>query len=280
MTRAEFDAWAPHSVSNFADQQVSAGLMSPPEATALAERAFAELLPQGLETPLHHFWTVRETGGPDRAAGHLWVRVQPLDDEVEAYVYDVELVPDARGRGLGRATVLAAEAEARDLGASVLRLNVFGHNPAAVRLYDRLGLIVESAVLQHRLEVLPPTSGPGVELREVPPGHRSDFPDAARDDLVWTAHVAGERVGLVRLAVQQRSDGRHALCRDLEVAEGHRGHGYATAMGLAALRGVRDRGVKTVSAEVAGPGWAARRLCDRLGFGLTAQTMAKPLASR
>lgn len=270
MTRAEFAAWAGHSVANFAAQQVSAGLQPQTEAIGYAERAFAELLPAGIDTARHHFWTVRETDGPPGIAGHLWLRVQPRGAEVEAYVYDVELVPDMRGRGLGRATMLAAEVEARGLGASVLRLNVFGHNPTAVRLYDRLGLVVESAVLRHALEDLPPATGPEVELRE------TSAPEP--DELCWTAHADGERVGQVRLAVQDRSDGRHALCRDLEVSGERRGRGLATAVGLAVLRIARERGIRTVTAEVVGPG--AARLCDRLGFVLTAQTMAKPLSPR
>jgi ribosomal protein S18 acetylase RimI-like enzyme len=139
MTWDEFDAWSPHSVRGLAPHQVAARLHPPDEARAHAERMFADLLPEGLATPLHLLWTVR-TSGPERpTVGHLWLRVRPLPGEVEGFVFDVELLPEMRGRGLGRATMLAAEQAARDLGTTVLRLNVFGHNAAALRLYEGLG---------------------------------------------------------------------------------------------------------------------------------------------
>ena len=143
MTWDDFDTWSGRSRQGFAAQLVASGLLPVPEAEAYAARQFADLLPAGLVTPLHLFWTVR---GPGRELlGHLWMRVRPLADEVEAYVFDVEVLPDARGRGLGRATMLAAEAEARARGATVMRLNVFGHNTVAMALYDSLGYVVSDA---------------------------------------------------------------------------------------------------------------------------------------
>ncbi len=44
-----------------------------------------------------------------------------------------------RGRGYGRQAMLLAEELARTNGASTMRLNVFGHNNVARRLYWSLG---------------------------------------------------------------------------------------------------------------------------------------------
>jgi GNAT superfamily N-acetyltransferase len=52
------------------------------------------------------------------------MRIRPSSDEVEAFVLDVDVLPELRGHGWGRATMLAAEQAARDAGASVLRLSV------------------------------------------------------------------------------------------------------------------------------------------------------------
>jgi len=77
--------------------------------------------------------------------------VRPLSTEVEAFVLDIELAPNARGRGLGRATMVAAEQAARSLGASVMRLNVFGHNAPARRLYAARGFRVARTALALRV---------------------------------------------------------------------------------------------------------------------------------
>jgi ribosomal protein S18 acetylase RimI-like enzyme len=169
MTWSEFDVWSSHSRRGFAAQQVAAGLAREPEASAHAERVFADLLPDGLATPTHLFWTAHVDDGP--ALGHLWMRVRPLSTEVEAFVFDVEVVASCRGRGLGRAAMEAAESSARALGGTVMRLNVFGHNTAALRLYDRLGYQVASTTMTRRLEAgsavgstAGSTTGPAVEL--------------------------------------------------------------------------------------------------------------------
>jgi ribosomal protein S18 acetylase RimI-like enzyme len=63
-------------------------------------------------------------------------------------VYDVEVRPEHRRAGHGRAIMLAAEDVARAEGAESIALNVFGHNHAARALYEDLGY--ETISLQMR----------------------------------------------------------------------------------------------------------------------------------
>ena len=152
MTWDEFDTWSEHSLEGFAAQQVASGLHSGAEATAYAREQLAELLPAGLATPLHLLRTVVEPAAGNAVVGWLWLRVRPSPGEVEAYVFDVEVAEHARGRGMGRATMLAAEQAARDLAADVVRLTVFGHNTAARALYDSLGYVVTTAFVTKTLD--------------------------------------------------------------------------------------------------------------------------------
>ena len=52
---------------------------------------------------------------------------------------DIEIDPEHRGRGLGRDTMLLAEEEARRLGRTRIKLNVFARNAVARALYLSLG---------------------------------------------------------------------------------------------------------------------------------------------
>jgi ribosomal protein S18 acetylase RimI-like enzyme len=54
--------------------------------------------------------------------------------------------PSAQGRGVGRALVEAAVAEAARRGASKVALRVLGENPGARRLYERCGFVVEGVL--------------------------------------------------------------------------------------------------------------------------------------
>jgi ribosomal protein S18 acetylase RimI-like enzyme len=199
MSADRFATWSRHSVASFAGQQVAAGLQGLSEATAYAEAQLQILLPDGWSTPGHHFWTA-VAGGEE--VGSLWVRVRTLPHETDAYVYDVDIVPAARGRGLGRATMLAAEQEARARDAGVLRLNVFGHNEAAISLYDSLGYAVVQAALTKPLAH--PEGGPvdeaAVQLRDMTP----DEYVAMRPSLERDRAAALSRAGLVPAAAARR----------------------------------------------------------------------------
>jgi ribosomal protein S18 acetylase RimI-like enzyme len=63
-----------------------------------------------------------------------------------AYILNVEVSPEHRGHGYGRAAMLVGEDLARAGGDSFLGLNVFGHNRVAMRLYESLGYQTVEAV--------------------------------------------------------------------------------------------------------------------------------------
>jgi len=54
-------------------------------------------------------------------------------------VHDIALSQDFRGKGLGKASMLAVEAKAKRLGAASLGLHVFAYNTVAHELYKKLG---------------------------------------------------------------------------------------------------------------------------------------------
>ena len=286
LTAAEFDVWSVHSVEGFVQQQVASGLQPEAEARREAARVFVELLPDGVASEHHHFLRVVDPDGGD-SLGHLWLRVRPQPTEVEGYVFDVELLPAARGRGLGRATMLATHDVARSLGATVMRLNVFGHNRTAMALYESLGYAVTAASMHRRLDDLreAPADAPQVELRDMTVAEYAEFrphPELARllpdgpatpGHRLWTAYDGTDPVGVAWVQLQDRSDGLHAFGHELEVREDLRRRGYGRAVVDAALRACRDLGAHTVGLSVFASSDGARQLYEQLGFRLTAQSM-------
>ena len=68
----------------------------------------------------------------------------PCDDPDEvaydyAYVADVAVNPEQRGRGIGRSFLEAAEQHAREHGSKWLRISVLAQNRIAAGLYERFG---------------------------------------------------------------------------------------------------------------------------------------------
>ena len=73
--------------------------------------------------------------------GMLWLNI-PVDRQpVNAFVYDVEVESDQRGKGYGRGLMVGAESYSRDHGAATIKLHVFGENTVARALYTSLGYV-------------------------------------------------------------------------------------------------------------------------------------------
>jgi ribosomal protein S18 acetylase RimI-like enzyme len=131
---------------------VDSGTMERVDAEKKVEADIAEQLSDGLRTPDTYLYAVEDDTG--NAVGYLWWAKRP--DQVGkpmAFVYDLWIHEDARGRGLGRAAMVALEDEVRRVGLDRIHLNVFGYNTPARRLYESLGYTEFSV---HMGKSLPP----------------------------------------------------------------------------------------------------------------------------
>jgi ribosomal protein S18 acetylase RimI-like enzyme len=103
------------------------------------------VLPDGLATPDTWIWAVEDDG---RKVGTVFLGLRGG----EAWLYDITIDAEERGRGHGRAAMLALEGELRALGHGVVALNVWGGNGVARGLYRSLGYVEESVHMRKRLE--------------------------------------------------------------------------------------------------------------------------------
>ncbi|MFD2079263.1 Acetyltransferase (GNAT) family protein [Actinopolymorpha cephalotaxi] len=139
MTEAEFPAWREGSVAGYAEEIAVGRALSPEEALTQANAEFDELLPDGPATENHSI-LVLETGDEPPGSTYsaeIWVRHHL--DAGRAFVFGVSVVPELRGRGLGRAVMHLGERAVLAAGDPVLALNVFGPNTTAINLYTSLG---------------------------------------------------------------------------------------------------------------------------------------------
>ena len=107
MTSAEFEAFRSRLVREYAAEHVRAGNWTADEAEARSAEQTAELLPQGVETPGMLLLMAETAGG--EPVGHLWVALERRRGFPGAWIYAIEIAPDQRGKGYGRALLLAAE---------------------------------------------------------------------------------------------------------------------------------------------------------------------------
>jgi ribosomal protein S18 acetylase RimI-like enzyme len=136
-TQDEFEQWLPHTEAEYARHIAESGSMSAAAAAEKARLDTAQRFTTGLDSPGQVLF--RLVAG-DQPVGWLWLNVPVIGgDPLMAWVNNIEVDPEYRGRGYGRAAMLLAEDEARARGMTSLGLNVHGQNTVARSLYDSLG---------------------------------------------------------------------------------------------------------------------------------------------
>lgn len=127
-------AWLVQLWKSYYQDLLAAG-MTKEQADRNVERNREQLVKDGRLAPGQRVFDVVNDGSQ---VGVLWLGHQPDQSPGEWFIYDIEIDEDVRGTGLGRATMLAAEAFVTSQAGTRLGLNVFGNNTVARRLYESL----------------------------------------------------------------------------------------------------------------------------------------------
>jgi len=148
MTVAEFEAFRARLVPDYAAAHVRAGDWAADQAETLAARQIDDLLPAGPDSPGMLLLVASSAGG--EPVGLVWVALD-RPRAGEAWIYDIQVYPEHRGKGYGRALLEAAEQEAARHGSQAIGLNVFGPNAVARRLYESSGYQITAMNMRKEL---------------------------------------------------------------------------------------------------------------------------------
>lgn len=150
MTAPAYARFRDEAVATYAQSNVDAGRWPAEGALERSRQEHARLLPQGLQTPGHHLFTIHDDeAGQD--VGVLWLAVTEHPTGRSGYVYEVSVAPEHRRRGHARAAFLALEHIGQALGLSDIGLHVFANNPGAQALYRSLGYETTGINMRKRL---------------------------------------------------------------------------------------------------------------------------------
>jgi GNAT superfamily N-acetyltransferase len=141
LTSEELSGYIDEDVERYIAERVRSG-ERPEVARRIAIEQSKALFPDGSPAAGHLLFRVLDDDGA--AVGLLWIGPQDADRPEALWVWDVRIEEASQGKGLGRAAMQLAEAEARGRGAIELGLNVFGHNRVARHLYESMGYVATS----------------------------------------------------------------------------------------------------------------------------------------
>src|SRR5215203_2748622 len=123
MSDEEYAEFHERSEASYAAEIAASRAVSLLEARRQAAEDHERLLPEGVRTPGHYLWTAYEGEAP---VGDLWLHVETKPDGLHAFGYGIEVRPELRRRGYGRAITAAAEQKCRELNVVSVGLTVFG----------------------------------------------------------------------------------------------------------------------------------------------------------
>ncbi|MBX3607759.1 MAG: GNAT family N-acetyltransferase [Piscinibacter sp.] len=138
MDRAAFEAFASEAIEDHAEDSVLAGRWLPEESRARARKEFERLLPDGMQTPGHEFFTIRETADGE-VLGQIWFGQSVTGGERVGFLYNIRLDPRFRGQGHAARALQLLDRHALAHEVTVMRLHVFAFNTRAQALYRAAG---------------------------------------------------------------------------------------------------------------------------------------------
>ena len=138
MKEADFEPFMTLSMKDQAEGHVREGRWAAEEAETIMLQLRGQLLPQGLQTSGHFFFTL-ETEDSTQKVGSLWFNMDEYMGEKAIFVMDIQINPRHRRKGYGMEAFLLLEEQAHKMGINVITLHVFNDNTPALALYQKLG---------------------------------------------------------------------------------------------------------------------------------------------
>jgi ribosomal protein S18 acetylase RimI-like enzyme len=146
MGPVEFDPFLEHLTRSYAEEHIRAGRWNPEEGLAESRKEIQKLLPGGLETTNHFFYSI-VGGSPEEKVGAIWLAIEPRG----GFVYDLQLDDTFRRRGYAEEAMRLLEHVAEERGVRKISLHVFADNVGARKLYTKLGYVETNVVMSKTL---------------------------------------------------------------------------------------------------------------------------------
>ena len=135
----ELPPYIDHTRAAYERELVAQAGLTPAAAEQKTATDWARLFPDGRVPPGNELYAIEDEDSGERV-GDLWFAEREGDGgEKRLHVYSIEVAPEFRGRGYGRAAMQLFEEEARSRGLTQVGLTVLGGNDVARSLYRSLG---------------------------------------------------------------------------------------------------------------------------------------------
>lgn len=140
MTETQYQSYLDTAVEGYAQAHLKSGDCGPEDALRLAQEDYQKLLPNGLQSKNNFLFSIHDDAlGKNEIIGMVWFALTAKRVVRSAFIYDVNIREDLRGKGYGRKVMERVEELVQEMGIDTVGLHVFGYNHAARTLYEKMG---------------------------------------------------------------------------------------------------------------------------------------------
>ena len=137
MNQDIYNNYIQNAISQYAEEGAKSRKINFDEALQLANVEFNSLLPDGLQSK-NQFLNII-VNDENENIGIMWFSTESNHGDNEAFIYDIEVNKEYRGKGYGRESMKLLESKVKELNLEVIGLHVFLHNEIAYSLYNKIG---------------------------------------------------------------------------------------------------------------------------------------------
>lgn len=150
MSKVEYEAWKGPSIERYVADKVRMNGVERAAALEIAKKDFERSMGDGLNTKNSFIYTLYSEEFEN--LGMLWWGLRGDEGNHLAWLLEIWLSEDARGKGVGKQAMKLFEVDAKEKGAKRLGLHVFGDNEAAIGLYEKSGYTTADLVMYKPVE--------------------------------------------------------------------------------------------------------------------------------
>lgn len=133
LSKNDFNLYSKEVVEKIAKEYETSGRWSKEESIQISMEAMRSYLPDGIDTKDNYLLNIINDG---KKVGMIWFG-KVKEDEV--FIYDFNIYTNFQRMGYGEKALIFLETYIKSLGFNKISLHVFGHNKAALSLYEKLG---------------------------------------------------------------------------------------------------------------------------------------------
>ena len=137
MNQDIYNGYIQNAIRQYAGEIAKSRNLELDKGLQIANKEFDSLLPDALKTKNQFLNVIVNEKNKD--IGILWFSSESNHGENEAFLCDIEIHKEYRGKGYGRESMELLESKVKELNLEVICLHVFLHNEIACSLYNKIG---------------------------------------------------------------------------------------------------------------------------------------------